>query len=113
MMEGVASLPVMPDGCYRASSIILSLPTRLPLDYGKMDSRLKLAGMTGGGGRNDGRETAGMTGRGDGNDGKETAGMTEGLTVRQLAQKLDLDLEEVIAMEKTTDIDLPRLPSSS
>ena len=39
MTEGVASLPVMPDGCYRASSIILSLPTHLPLDYGKMDSR--------------------------------------------------------------------------
>ena len=69
--------------------------------------------MTGGGGGNDGRETAGMTGRGGGNDGKETAGMTEGLTVGQPAQKPGLDLEEVIAMEKTTDIDLPRLPSSS
>ena len=56
MTEGVASLPVMPDGCYRASSIILSLLTRLPLDYGKMDSRLKLAGMTGGGGGNDRKE---------------------------------------------------------
>ncbi len=30
---------VMPDGCYRASGIIFSLPTHLPLDYGKMDSR--------------------------------------------------------------------------
>ena len=56
--------------------------------------------MTGGGGGNDGRETAGMTGRGDGNDGKETAGMTEGLTVRQPAQKPGLDLEEIIALEK-------------
>ena len=66
---------VMPDGCYRASSLILSLPTFPPLDYGKMDSRLKLAGMT----------------------GRETAGMTEGLTVRQLAKKPSLDLEEIIA----------------
>lgn len=46
MTKGTASLSVMPDGCYRASRV-LSLTTRLPLDYGKMDSRLKLAGMKG------------------------------------------------------------------
>ena len=55
-----------------------------------MDSRLILGGMT--------REETGRTGReGGGKDGRETAGRTEGLTVRQLVQKLDLDLEEIIA----------------
>ena len=61
----------MPDGCYRASSVFSShslstpchaRPPGFPL---KMDSRLKLAGMTGG-------ETAGWT--------EGTAGWTEGTT---------------------------------
>ena len=58
-------LSVMPDGCYRASRVF-SLPTHTPLDSSRMDSRLKLAGMTG-------RGTCGQDGRGGGQDRKEAA----------------------------------------
>ena len=67
--EGEASLSVMPDGFNRASRVLSLLPV-------KMDSRLKLAGMTR-------EETAGRTegaaertGRGDGHDKRGTSGMT-------------------------------------